>query len=351
MFTSFSNGIRILLLALLFLPVALVAQEPKKLFRSDEVLEMTLSFDQKEVYNDLEERNWHAARISWLDKDGNTSELDARVHVRGKTRAMKSTCRIPPLFLSFKGVDTKGTVFNKQKKIKLVTHCKNSKSYKDFVKKEYLAYRIYNQVTPYSFNVRLCKINYVDAKNPEEGSVHYGFLIESIKDVAKRNDMKEYEGLIRNQEALDKDNIDKLALYQYMIGNLDWSVPKRHNIKVMLASDGSLPVAVPYDFDYSGLVDIPYAVPPEGMGITSVRERVFRGLCRENGYGEEIQFYKSIQPEIMKEVEEASYMEEKNREAVSAYIKEFYKDINNPNIVAKNIDKACRAKHKHRYEY
>ena len=339
-------------LILLFLfSASLLAQEPKKLFRSDEIMEMSLAFDQKEVYNDLEERNWHEAKITWMEKDGSTSEVNARVHVRGKTRAMKATCRIPPLFLSFKGVDTKGTPFSKQKKIKLVTHCKNSKSYKDYVKKEYLAYRLYNLVTPLSFNVRLCKIKYVDTKNPDESSEHYGLLIESIKDVAKRNDMKEYEGLIRNQEALDKDNIDKLVLYQYMIGNLDWSVPKRHNIKIMLPSDGSLPVAIPYDFDYSGLVDIPYAVPPEGMGITSVRSRLFRGLCRANGYGDEIQFYKSIQPKVLEEVNEATYMEEKNRSAVKNYINEFYKDISNPATVKNNIDQACRAKHKHLYEY
>jgi len=336
---------------LLLVPTILLAQEPKKLFRSDDVLKMTLSFDQKTVYNDLEERDLHEATVSWTSEDGSVSELLARVHVRGKTRAMKATCRVPPLFLNFKDIDTKGTPFHKQKKIKLVTHCKNSKSYKDYVKKEYLAYMIYNLVSPYSFNVRLCEIKYVDTEDPEDSSTHYGFLIESMKDVAKRNDMKEYDGLIRNQEALDKDNIDKLVLFQYMIGNLDWSVPKRHNIKVMVGSDGSLPIAVPYDFDYSGIVDISYAVPPEGMGISSVRERVFRGLCRKNGYGEEIQFYKTLQPKIIEEINEANYMEEKNRTAVLDYVNEFYKDINNPTIVKEKIDQACRAKHKHSYEY
>ena len=339
-----------LLLAFL-LAVNLNSQEYKELFSSDEVLDLTLTFDEKEVYNDLEERDYHGATLAWTDESGTKTELKVRLKTRGKTRAMKATCRIPPMYLSFKGAETKDTPFHKQKKVKLVTHCKNSKSFKEYVKKEYLAYRLYNLVSEYGLQVRLCRITYVDMKKPEDQSTHYGFLLEDIDDLAKRNDMKEYDGLIRNQEALDKDNLDKLTLFQYMIGNLDWSVPERHNVKIMLAEDGSLPVAVPYDFDYSGLVDAPYAVPPEGIDIPGVKTRVFWGLCRDEGYTSTIQFYKSIQPKILEEVKNADYMDEKSRTEVQSYLAEFYADINNPNTVKKDIDQACRAKHKHRYEY
>ena len=327
------------------------SQKVKKLFQTDEVLEFTLTMNMKEVYRDVEERNYHPVVISLNGPDGTTLELNSRAKVRGHTRTMKSTCRIPPLFLNFKNSDTKDTPFDKQKKIKLVSHCKNSKSFQEYVEKEYLIYKLNNQVSPYSFNVRPCRITYVDSEKPENSSTHFGFLIESIKDLAKRNDMKEFDGLLRNQEALDKDNMDKLALFQYMIGNLDWSVPERHNIKIMRKEGGSLPVAVPYDFDYSGLVDAPYAVPPEGMGITSVRERIFRGLCREEGYSSEIQFFKALQPKITNTVNQADYLEEKSRSDVLDYINGFYKDINNPTTVTEKIDRACRAKHKHQYEY
>lgn len=344
---------RQLSLFLLFILSTLVAhsQEVKKIFQTDEVLDFTLTMNMKEVYRDVEERNYHPVVISWNRPDGTTLELNSRAKVRGHTRTMKSTCRIPPLFLDFKKSETKDTPFHKQKKIKLVSHCKSSKSFQEYVEKEYLIYKLYNQVSPYSFNVRPCRITYVDSEKPENSSTHFGFLIESIKDLAKRNDMKEFDGLLRNQEAVDKDNMDKLALFQYMIGNLDWSVPERHNIKIMRKEGGSLPVAVPYDFDYSGLVDAPYAVPPEGMGITSVRTRIFRGLCREQGYSGEIQFFKTLQPKITNEVNQADYLEEKSRSDVLDYINGFYKDINNPSTVKEKIDRACRAKHKHQYEY
>ncbi len=338
------------LLALL-LTSYLHCQEPKELFRTDEVLEITLTFDEKEVFNDLEERANHPGTLSWTDSDGTSRDLSVKLKTRGKTRAMKATCRVPPLFLNFKKSETKGTPFHKQDKIKLVTHCKNSKSYTEYVKKEYLAYKLYDLISPYALQARLCRITYIDSNKPEDKSTHYGFLLEPIKDLASRNGMKEYEGLIRNQEALDKDNLDKLTLYQYMIGNLDWSIPKRHNVKIMLADDGSLPVAVPYDFDYSGIVDAPYAVPPEGIEIPDVTTRVFRGLCRDQGYSSRIQYYKTMQPTLMEEVKNATYMDEKSRTEVLKYIQEFYLDINNPRVVQKDIDRACRAKHKHRYEY
>jgi len=340
-----------LLLLLILSTLAVQSQEVKKLFQSDEILEITMTMNMKEVYRDVEERNYHPVVISWNGPDGTTYELNSRAKVRGHTRTMKSTCRIPPLFLNFKKSETKDTPFEKQKKIKLVSHCKNSKSFQEYVDKEYLIYRLYNQVSPFSFKVRPCRITYVDSEKPENSSAHSGFLIESIKDLAKRNDMKEFDGLIRNQEALDKDNIDKLALFQYMIGNLDWSVPERHNMKIMRKEGGSLPVAVPYDFDYSGLVDAPYAVPPEGMGISSVRTRIFRGLCREQGYTSEIQFFKTLQPKMTNEVNQADFIEEKTRSDVLDYLKGFYKDINNPKTVTDKIDRACRAKHKHLYEY
>jgi hypothetical protein len=38
-------------------------------------------------------------------------------------------------------------------------------------------------------------------------------------------------------------------------------------------------VPVPYDFDWSGLVDAPYAGPPEGIPIQNVRQRNYRGYC------------------------------------------------------------------------
>ena len=39
---------------------------------------------------------------------------------------------------------------------------------------------------------------------------------------------------------------------------------------------------VPYDFDFAGMVDAPYATPPAAIPLSSVRVRRYRGYCRHN---------------------------------------------------------------------
>lgn len=328
----------------------LEAQNENPLFADNGPIEIDLTFDQKKVFNDLEERKERPAQLRF-NNQGTEEVHELKINVRGKTRAMKSTCKFPPLMLNFQKGKTKGTFFDGQNKLKLVTHCKNSKSYKDYVKKEYMAYRLYNVISPVSFRVRLCKINYRDSENPDNLDVHYGFLIEHIKDVGNRNGMKVFKDSIRNQESTDKQSMDRLAMFEFMIGNLDWSVPKRHNIKMVIGGKGSLPIAVPYDFDYSGLVNIPYAVPPEGFDIPDVRTRVFRGLCREQGYDETVSYYKNKQSEIMGLFDQASFLDEEDAEDMKGFLLDFFKLLQNQSLVNEKINQACWANHKHRFEY
>lgn len=341
-----------LLLFFLIGTLELISQNPKKLFRTDSILNLTIEMPMKDVISDIVERKEHEANLFYMNPDGSRSDHKIKVMVRGKTRAKKVTCKFPPLSLNFKKKELKGSLFAGQNKLKLVTHCKSADYFENYIKREYTVYKLYQHINPYSFNVRLCKITYVDLNEKTKTMIHYGFLIEDIKDVAKRNDMEVFKGPIRNQEVLNKEELDKLALFQFMIGNLDWSIPKRHNIKIIKNNSSKyLPIAVPYDFDYSGMVDTPYAIPPEGIDISDVKSRVFRGLCRELGYGKTIQYYKTIRPELKAELDGISYLSDKAKKEMIDYFNSFYKVLNDPAYIDKNIDKACRAKHKHIYEY
>jgi hypothetical protein len=77
-----------------------------------------------------------------------------------------------------------------------------------------------------------------------------------------------------------------MAVFEYMISNYDWSMraaPKGeeccHNGRLLAGGANGLLTPVPYDFDYSGLVDASYAVPPEGIPVSNVRQRNYRGYC------------------------------------------------------------------------
>ncbi len=330
---------------------SLYSQNPKKLFRSDSILELTIMLPLKDVINNRKERIEYDSELSFIGDDGTTYNHQIKVKVRGKTRAFKQICSFPPLQLRFNKKDTENSIFKGQKKVKLVTHCQNDRTFIDYIQREYLIYKLYQNISPYSHNVRLCRINYVDINKPNKENIHWGILIESISQVAKRNDMTVFKGKIRNQETLDKDNLDKLVFFQFLIGNLDWSITERHNMKLIIGDKGALPVGVPYDFDYSGMVNTPYALAPVELDLPDVRTRLFRGFCRRNGYEQTINFYKSIETDLYDEVNKVSFLSGKSRNSINKYMDSFYENLNSDKYVDKKIIRACKVNHKHAYEY
>ena len=98
--------------------------------------------------------------------------------------------------------------------------------------------------------------------------------------MAKRNSCRELENVAINTEQTERKQMTLVALFEYMIGNTDWSVPAYHNIKLMQdrKNPESIPFAVPYDLNHCGFVNAPYAVPPEELGIETVKDRMYRGF-------------------------------------------------------------------------
>ena len=328
------------------------AQEPDPLFQSDSVLKITIKLNLDEVLSDLDERIYHEAKLSYIKNDGSKSKHKVKVKIRGNNRAKVSTCRFPPLKVNFKKNKLENSIFQGQNKIKLVTHCNKNKNAEQLILKEYLAYKLYQKVSVYSFKVRLCEITYVDISNDNEKSTHYGFFIEDVDHLATRNNMYEFEDSIANQEVCVRVELDKLTVFQFMIGNLDWSIPNRHNMKLISNGDIKLPIPVPYDFDFAGLVDAPYAKPPIEFDVPTVRTRFFMGLCRiPGGYDSTILFYKNNRAEFLSVVENSSYLNDKNQKSSMRYLDSFFELLDKPKQLNQKVIKACRADHKHIYQY
>ena len=327
----------------------MIGQNNAPLFESNSPLKIVISTSLREITNDLKEREQRSAKLVVNNENGTEEIHQIKIRVRGVTRAKKEVCQFPPLRLNFKKKQTKNTVFAEQDKLKLVTHCINSNNYSQNALKEYLAYKLYEVVTPYSLKTRLCEITYIDTLRNNRTIQQLGFLIEDVDDVAKRNGLKEFDGRIVNQEALQQKTLDKMVFFQYLIGNLDWAVPNRHNMKVLAGSAKELPVGIPYDFDYSGWVNTSYATPPDAVNISSVRTRVFRGICRVNNYSETIEFYKKIRPQLEKALIDIPFLTDKSRNYIKKYLNNFYDILNNPTKVKNEIITACRAEHKHTY--
>ena len=260
------------------------------LFQSDEVLKITIEAPLATLIKTAPKSMEPYEGQLTLDEGG---IFDIRLNARGLSRRDKETCRFPPLLVNFKKGQIKDTLFHGQNKIKLVTHCQKSTRFQQLYILEYAIYRAYNALTPISLRVRMAEIKYVDSDGKNKPVIKFGFFIEDIDDLAERNGFKEL-----NIEKLKRTDLNSYqaalySLFQYFAGNLDWSIIRGpagsnccHNTKLLIQpgeSVGSgLVFPVPYDFDFTGLVNAPYATPPEGMRVSSVRKRLYRGACLLN---------------------------------------------------------------------
>jgi hypothetical protein len=258
------------------------AAERAPLFQTHDPLEMTLRTDIDFLRDERSDSIEVDGTVTYVDENGTETTRPVQVRTRGNFRRDRSNCNFPPLRLNFPRGDMDGTAFEGQNHLKLVTPCRdNSNDYQRYVFDEYLAYRVLNVLTPVSYRVRLVHVTYVDVNDDYGPKTKYGFLIESDDQMAERNRATYLEVPQMHPMMADPEQADITAMFNYMIGNLDWSDVYFHNASVIRTEDGRHPT-VPYDFDFSGVVNARYAtVPPQLQNrVQRVRQRLFRGFCR-----------------------------------------------------------------------
>jgi hypothetical protein len=316
------------------------------LFQSNEVLEATLTATFSEL-GDERDAEYVEATFE-LHSGGDDSQVfDVKIRPRGHLRL--ETCKLPPLWLNFKKSQVKGTLFHKQDKMKLVVHCGDTIRYEQAVLREYLAYRILNLATPYSFRVRLLRLRYIDSAAERDEQVRYAFLLEHKNRLGKRIGAKDLKIEETSLEALQPDHLNLTSLFQYLIGNTDFSpiAPAPydeccHNYELFARKGEELLIAIPYDFDQAGFVNAPYAIPAEQFGIESVRERVFRGRCVNNDYIDaSIARFQEARDDIFQLLETHEGMTKLTRSSLVRYVNLFYKIIDDPGRTESRMTRQC----------
>ncbi len=271
---------------------------------------------------------------------------------RGVSRRSPSACEFPPLRIEFREKPAGPSLFWGQKSLKLATHCRRSGDFQNYNLLEYAAYKLLNVLTPVSFRVRLAEIDYVESRTGAVRTHRMGFLIEDIDELGERNGLKEIKTDKIERAQLNASAVARSDLFQYMIGNQDWSdrVPTVgkmccHNMKLLGASSSDprdlIPVA--YDFDSSGFVDAPYALPPVGVPIPTVRVRNYRGLCQFNDQAiaaaHEVM---ERRVELVASVLSTPYLPERSKKSATGYLEEFFDQIKDPDQVNRHILEKCR---------
>jgi hypothetical protein len=233
------------------------------------------------------------------------------------------------------------SAFREQKKLKLVMPCQGE----EYVIREWLVYKLYNLVTPKSFRARLVKVKLEDARNKKSIAPFYGILLEEEKQMAKRNRAVAVEQKLRPEQT-QADAFLNMTVFQYLIGNTDWSVQYLHNIKLLMPESQAVPVTVPYDFDHAGIVNAPYAHPAEELRMRSVRERRYRGYCMQDmkAFEPVIAQYNRLKNDIYKTYSDCPLLDAKYIKSTLQYLDEFYATINNPKAWQKEFGYPCDKK-------
>ncbi len=303
------------------------------LFTSDEILNLSLRFDLTEYMRKKPKEEYMKAILTYHINEKDSINKEIKLRSRGISR--NSICNFPPISLNFKKSDIKSPGMAKIDKIKLVTHCNSGNE--EYLFKEYLIYKLYNVLTDYSFKVRLVKVDYISTAKNQKIIRSYAFLIEPLDILAERTESVPVEspGITKNN--IIPSMLDRMTLFFYMIGNTDWSLAGQHNIKVLSVIDSDHPgqgAVVPYDFDYAGLVNAHYALPAEGLGLENVRERRYLGYCRsEEQYTEALKEFKENKGEFYRIINDFTYLNEKEKKFMIAYMDEFYKELENGYLI------------------
>lgn len=320
-------------------PAPAFAGKPDSLFASDELLVIDLRTDFSAILkNRVKDADSREGELRYYYRGQPGVSLPVKVSPRGNFRLRPENCSFPPLLLDFRKEDVKNTLFEKQDKLKLVTPCQNEKE----VIEEYTIYKMYNYVTGLSLNTRLAIIRYYDTGTDSVMFVKYSFFIEDKDRAAGRLESKVTEEYVTPFD-IDYDNFKKLSLFQYMIGNKDWHVTIRKNVLIMQPDDKSRkPFAVPYDFDFSGLVNADYSKAKGASPETPQDRRLFKGLCYDyEEFREMYDFYRELKPVFRKLIRKAVLVPADEKYEMISFIEEFFTLLRSKYMIREELLKNC----------
>jgi len=312
-----------------------------RLFRGDSALEVTLRTDLRGLFADRDttrDPTWRTATLSWAADTG-TVTVPLRVRTRGIWR--RANCEFPPIHLRFSDSAARGTPFHGVHAAKLVVPCRGPDAYEQLVLQEYAVYRVLQLLTPASLATRLVHLTYADERGRTRAP-RWAFVTEEPDRLAERLGGFVVKGGAPTVNDLSPYQASLLGVFQYFVGNTDWSMPARHNIVVLTVQDSGY--AVPYDFDWTGAVDAPYAKPLPVLPIRTVRERMWRGRCASVEELEPVlSRFEALRDTITALYRSIPGFERREVEKALAYYDDFYRTIaDRRRFVRMVVERDCR---------
>lgn len=326
------------------------------LFDSHDVLELTMpvNFDNLCRPREQPDCDYTPTVLEYLDTDGNQKSLSISIRRRDGWRAMQTNCQVPTIFVRFSQEDTVGTPFEGQSTLALTSHCGKGISeeavrsrplpdeFESYVSNEYLGYRLYNLVTDVSLRVRFVRITYADLESPNRSFTRNGFFAEHFEDLATRMGAQLLPENSFDPARLDLEAADQLALFNFMVGNTDWSIENQDNVFLLRMPDGK-DVPVIYDLDMSGLVNAHYASPAPELPVKKVRHRYYLGYCHPDADWDALfAKFSGLEKDFMTMVIETPGFGRGDRRQSGVYLDTFFDNLDSEKTRQTRIVERCR---------
>jgi hypothetical protein len=318
--------------------------EARPLFQKADPLEFMLTADFKTINKDHNPESTvrYPGMLTVNASDGTPRVIPVKLSARGHFRRMSRNCSDVPLRVEFPKDGLEATPFAGQTTLKLGTGCEDSKEYAQITLREYLSYPMLNLLTPLSFRARLARATYVEEKSKKKSGARYALFIEHENDVARRAEGRIVELPRVAFKDLDDETLTRMMLFEYMIGNTDMSIWALHNVRLIQKPNRTL-IAVPYDFDLSGLVHAPYAVPARDLGLRSVLDRRYRGPCRSTDEFEaSAAGFRAKRTEILALTDSLPDLDRAVRGEMKEYLEAFFRSIEKPASIKKTLVDGCK---------
>jgi hypothetical protein len=277
---------------------------------------------------------YQEAQLSFIGPDAVRDTLPVKMKARGNVR--KEVCYYPPVKIKFQKADLKALNFNNMNEVKCVFPCRSGERDADYLLREALIYRLYERISPVHLHTQLVRLEGMQDGKDKLSS--YALLIEHEEEFSARLNARVVERGIVNVGGLNRELYLRMVFFQYMVANTDWSLPNRHNVQMVAAEGYPRIVVVPYDFDYAGFVDAPYAIPAEVIPIKSVTDRYFLGyeVTKEEAL-ETARFFLSKKEELLGICENYHWLSEKSRKTARDNLLDFFEILENERMIQREF--------------
>ena len=326
--------------ALIWIDTSGQNSKPPKLFQDEKPLSIRLEYSFKEIIKSNSDTIYFPSVLYYSSDNQHWDSV--KISMRGRGKFRRENCFFIPIRIKIDKDDAKGTIFQGNRNLKLVLPCRTGPQYNDLLLKEYICYQMYEPLTPYTFKTRLLNATVADVGGKQKKTYDVkAFFIEDDDIAAKRFNGKAVDDNLVPRQINDTCSL-RFDFFEYMIANTDWSSSFQHNSKTIRIGNKFVPIA--YDFDMAGFVNASYAQHNPDLPITNVRERLYRGYCRDENVAQFVRKnFIETTPLVFEALNRFEHsFDPKEFTKMKKYIQEFFDVLNDDKLFRNKILASCR---------